>query len=61
MRIHVIGAILGVVFDDEDRGVIPVSTMRHGLHHPPDSKIVVSHGRAGLGFARRRAVGVIVG
>ena len=61
MRVHVIGAVLSIVFDDEDRRVIPVRTVRDRLYHSPDGEVVVRHGSGGARLSGRGAVGVIVG
>ena len=55
-----VGAVLGVVFDDEDGGVIPIRTVRDGLDDAAYGEVVIGDGsgwaRLGLG-----AMGVIVG
>ena len=55
-----VGAILGVVFDDEDRRVVPVRTVRDGFDHAADREIVVRDRGRRARLAGRRAVGVIV-
>ncbi len=55
-----VGAILGIVFDDEDRRVIPVRTVRDRFDHAADRQIVVRDRGRGAWLAGRRAVGVIV-
>ena len=45
MGIHVIGAVLGVVLDDEDGGVLPELALAHRLDHAAQRQIVVGdHG-----------------
>src|SRR2546428_949180 len=60
VRVDVIGAVLSIVFQNEDGRVIPVRTMGDGLHYAAEGKIVVSYigGRAGL--TRPSAASVIV-
>src|SRR5215469_9145102 len=41
MRIHVVGSILGVIFDDDDQGVFRIWAVRHSLNQQADSVIVV--------------------
>ncbi len=42
-RVHVIGAVLCVVLDDENGGFRPVAAMRDAVHDLADGKIVVGH------------------
>ena len=50
MSVHVISAILSVVFENENGGVVPVGTVRDRLRHATDREIVIRDacGRAGL-------------
>ena len=52
MGIYVIGAVLGVVFDDEDRHLVPVFAVAGGFDDLRDRHIVASH--AGGGRELRR-------
>ena len=55
MRIDMIGAVLRVVFHDENRGVLPVRTVRHRVHDAAHCQIVVGHGSGSAWKARPRA------
>lgn len=61
MRVHVVGAVLRVVFEDEDRGVVPIGTVRDGVDDAADGKIVVGNGSCGTRLALCATGGVIVG
>ena len=43
MGINVVGAILGIVFEHENGGIVPIRTVRQGLNYPADSQVVVGH------------------
>src|SRR5271155_3659701 len=60
MRIDMIRAILGVIFDDEYRGTAPQLAMRHAIHQRPDALVIVSHIRARSALSRRCSGGMIV-
>ena len=61
MRIDVIGAVLRVVFDDEDGGVVPVRAVGDGIDHAAERQIVVGDRGLRRGLAGTRASGVVVG
>ena len=61
MGVDVVGAVLGVVFDDEDRSVVPVGAVRDGLDDAAESEIVVGDGSRGTRSAGGGTVGVVVG
>src|SRR5438093_8104716 len=61
MGVDVVGAVLGVVFDDEDRSVVPVGAVRDGLDDAAESEIVVGDGSRGTRNAGGGTVGVVVG
>jgi len=61
MGVDVVGAILRVVFDHEDGGVIPIRAVGDGIDNPPKREIII-----GDGCGRRRlpfcgAESVIIG
>src|SRR5215469_11436212 len=41
MGIHVVGSILGVVFEDEDGGIVPVGAVGDGIDDAANGEIVV--------------------
>ena len=61
MCVHMVGAILRVVFEDEDGGVIPVGAVRDSIHDAAERQIVIGHGGRGTRKVRTRAARVIVG
>src|SRR5579872_2181073 len=61
MRIHVIGAVLSVIFDDENGGVIPVRTVRNSLDDAAHGKVVVGNAGGGLALPGAGCGGVVVG
>src|SRR5208282_2864398 len=61
MGIDVIGAILRVVLDDEDGGVVPVGTVGEGIDYAAYRQIVVGDRGLRRGLAGTRASGVVVG
>src|ERR1043166_5254871 len=44
MCIHVIGSVLGIVFQYENCCVIPVGTVRYSFNYTAYSQVIVSHG-----------------
>ncbi len=61
MGVDVVAAVLGVVFEDEDGGVVPVGAVRDGVDHSAQGQIVVGDRGLGARAIRSRAAGVIVG
>src|SRR5229473_1552910 len=61
MGVDVVAAVLGVVFEDEDGGVIPVGAVRDGVDYAAQGQIVVGDRGLGARAIRSRAAGVIVG
>src|SRR5579864_1022596 len=59
--VHVINAILGVILENENRGVIPVRAVRDLLDDPTHREVVVGDTGSRAGLSRRCTVGVIVG
>ncbi len=60
MSVYVIGAVLGVVLQHKDRGVVPVSAVRNGIDYAAKGQVVVGH-RCGRAWQiGARASGVIV-
>ena len=43
VRVNVVGAVLRVVFDDEDGRVLPVGTFRDGFDDATDGVVVLRH------------------
>ena len=60
VRIDVIGAILCVIFQDENRSVLPERAVRDGIDHTAQSEIVVRDIRGWPRFVRARAACVVV-
>ncbi len=61
VRIHVVRAALRIVFQDEERRVVPERGVRDRLHCPAHRQIVVCHGSFRRRAARRRSRRMIVG
>ena len=60
MGIHVIGSVLGVVFDNEEGGLGPEFREAHGFDKPAQGQVVVGHqGRRGE-LAGGGPLGVVV-
>src|SRR5438309_1895239 len=60
MRVNVIGAILSVVFEDENCGVVPVRTVRNCFDYAAEGKIVVGHGSSWPGLAGSGTASMII-
>src|SRR5271165_4724736 len=60
MGIDVVGAILGVVLQDEDGCVVPVRAVRYGVNHSANGQVIVSDRCGGTRLAFRSAGGVVV-
>ena len=60
VRIHVVGAVLCVVFDDENRGIVPVRTARNRFDHSPDGEVIIRNRRCRARLAGAGTDGVIV-
>src|SRR5690242_9493580 len=59
--VDVVGAVLRVVFEDEDGGVVPVGAVGDGFNDAADGEIIVGEGSGGSGLAFVEAGSVIVG
>jgi hypothetical protein len=53
VRIHVVGAILRIVFDHKNCGIVPIRAMRNGVYDSPEREIIVGDGRLGRRLAGR--------
>ena len=60
MGIDMIGAVLRVVFEDEDGGVVPVGAMRNGIDYAAEREIVIGDRSLRSWLASARASGVVV-
>ena len=60
MGIDVVGAVLRIVFEDENSGVVPIGAVRDGVHDAADGQIVVGNRSGGARLALCSAGGVIV-
>ena len=60
MGVDVVGTVLRVVFEDEDRGVVPVRAVGDGVDDAANGQIVVGNGSCGTRLALCAAGGVIV-
>ena len=54
MRVHMVPAILRVVFQDEKRGVFPEGRVGDGLDGSANGKVIVGDGGFGSGSAGAR-------
>src|SRR4029077_17032208 len=61
MRIDMVGAVLSIILDRENSGVIPVRTAGDGLAHSAKGKAIVRHRSGGTRLASGGAVSVVVG
>src|SRR5271166_1687974 len=61
MSVDVVGTVLSIVFENEDRGVIPVRAVRHGVDHAAESQVIVSYVRGWTGTVGTRASGMVIG
>ena len=61
MRIDVVCTVLCIVFEDKDRSVLPIRTMRNRVHHSSKSEIVIGYSCGGRGNPRLSGRRVIVG
>src|SRR5262249_12256396 len=60
MSIDVVRAVLGIILDDEDRGVFPNRTLAYRLDQLPDGVVVISNFSLWREFAGSEALCVIV-
>ena len=58
--VHVVGAVLRVVLEDEDRRLGPEPALRDGFDHAAQGHVVLGHHRAGRAPSRLRAHRVVV-
>ena len=59
MGVHVVGAVLRVVLEDEDGRLRPEAALRDGLDEPAEGDVVLGHHRARGERSRPRPVGVV--
>src|ERR1700686_435989 len=59
--VDVVGAVLGVIFENEESSIVPIGAVGYGVHDAPDSQVIVSNGGGGLGFVLGATGGVVVG
>ena len=60
MRIHVVAAVLRIVFENEERRVVPEWRMRNRIDGAAHRQIVIRNRRLRCRLARRGSRGVIV-
>ncbi len=60
MRVHVVGPVLRIVLQDEDRRIVPERRVRHRLHQPAHRQVVVRHRRLRRRPALHRPCGVVI-
>ena len=61
MSVDMVGAVLGIVFENEDGSVFPVGAVRDSIDQAADGEIVIGHRGLWSGHAGSSAGGVIVG
>src|ERR1700681_4363784 len=61
MRVHMGGAILRIVFKDEDGRVLPIGAGRNFLNEKAKSVVIVGDVELRCRHARAEAVGLIIG
>src|SRR5216117_858440 len=61
MSINMVGSILSVVFDNEDRGIFPIRAVRDGFHQNTNRVIIIGDKELGCRPASLQPVCVIVG
>src|SRR5665213_533873 len=54
VRVDVVGAVLRIVFENEERRIVPIGRVRNRLHSAANREIVVGHRRLRRRPARRR-------
>ena len=59
--IHVVGTVLGIVFEDEESGVVPIRAVRDGVHDAAYGEIVVGEGSGRSGHVELAAGGMVIG
>ncbi len=60
MSVNMVRAILRVVFQDKDRRVVPVGTVRHRLNHSTDREVIVGNGSVRRRQTRVRPRSVVI-
>src|SRR5580700_3578262 len=60
VRVHMVGTVLRVVFQNENCRVIPVGAVRNGVNHAAEREVVVGYGGCRARQIRSRASGVII-
>ena len=58
--VDVVGAVLGVVLENEERGIVPIGAVRYRVNNPPDRQVIVSNRRSRPGFVLGPTSGVVV-
>ena len=61
MGVDVIGAILGIILNYQNRSVYPVGAVRDGFDHAPEREIIIRHRSSRTRMPGRGAVSVIIG
>ena len=56
-----VGAVLRVVFEDEESGVVPIRGVRHGIDDAADGEIIVGNRCRRSGLALGEARGMVIG
>ena len=60
MGIDVVGSVLGVVFEDENGGIVPIGAVGDGVDDSADGEIVVGNGSGGAGLPLGATGSVVV-
>src|SRR2546426_10074093 len=61
MRVHMVGAVLRIVFDYEYRGIVPVGAVRNRFDNTAQRQIVIRHRGSGTGLSSTGAAGMVIG
>src|SRR5450755_2454527 len=60
MRVDMVGAILRIVFNHEDGGVLPIGAVRNGIDNASDREIVIGYRSLWRGLSGTRASGMVI-
>src|SRR5258707_15727633 len=55
-----VGAVLSVVFQNQESSIVPIGAVRYGVNDTPDCQVIVSNRRGRPGFVLGSTRGVVV-